>query len=318
MVTSQAHILLVEDQPRERERIRKMLGELGYAVTEASGGEEALQILSPGPAVDLVLSDVFMRAPDGLQLLKVCASNYPSLPVVLMSRKSTRRVLVEALRAGASDYLIKPFARQELAAVLDRVEALRRAPKHGAPHPELIRRIELDFRCASATLSVEKMQKIVASTIRHYTRMPANDLLNLSIALEESLLNAHEHGNLELKSAWKEERQPGRSESRFEAVKQERLQTREFAERKVAVKLVVTPDKVSVSVKDDGAGYHAGKIARRVSGKPYGMGLMLIKNLTDHTSFNEKGNEVTFEKRIDSPAAISSEIANQDTRNSRR
>jgi len=300
-----------------RALVRGMLEELGYAVTEAGDGEEALKILSAHKRFDLVLSDVFMRALDGMELLKVCASNYPDLPVVLMSARSTRRSLVEALRAGASDYLIKPFAKDELAAVLARVEVLRCRPKHGVPYPELVERLELDFCCTSATLSVEKLQKVVASTLHHYTNMPANDLLNLSIALEESLLNAHEHGNLELKSEWKEVRQGDSAQTLFEAKRIERLQRPEFAERKVRVRLRVAADKVRVSVKDDGSGYCAGKIPDRASGKPHGMGLMLIKGLTDHISFNAKGNEVAFEKRIEPPATGLSGMG-QDTVKSRR
>lgn len=114
-------ILVVEDDPNLREAVCDTLELAGHAVVSADGGESALGMLST-QAVALVVSDVRMMPMDGIALLKEIRKRYPHLPVVLMTAFADVDRAVEAMRAGACDFLLKPFEPQ---ALLDHVVRYR-------------------------------------------------------------------------------------------------------------------------------------------------------------------------------------------------
>jgi len=112
-------ILVVEDDPNLREAVCDTLTLAGKTVLAAEGGHEALAILSRQP-VALVVSDVRMMPMDGITLLKELRLHWPHLPVVLMTAYAEVDRAVEAMRAGACDFLLKPFEPQALLAHVDR------------------------------------------------------------------------------------------------------------------------------------------------------------------------------------------------------
>ncbi len=101
-------ILVVEDDAALREAVCDTLELAGQKVVSAAGGDAALQLLSR-QAVALVVSDVRMLPVDGIALLKEIRSRFPQLPVVLMTAFADVERAVEAMRAGACDFLLKPF-----------------------------------------------------------------------------------------------------------------------------------------------------------------------------------------------------------------
>ena len=114
-------ILVVEDYLALREAVCDTLELAGQAVVAAAGGAEALQLLAR-QTVSLVVSDVRMLPIDGIALLKEIRSRFPHLPVVLMTAFADVDRAVEAMRAGACDFLLKPF---EPKALLDHVQRYR-------------------------------------------------------------------------------------------------------------------------------------------------------------------------------------------------
>ena len=106
-------ILVVEDDPNLREAVCDTLELAGQSVVSAGGGEEALELLAK-QAVALVVSDVRMMPMDGITLLKEIRERLPHLPVVLMTAFADVDRAVEAMRAGACDFLLKPFEPKAL------------------------------------------------------------------------------------------------------------------------------------------------------------------------------------------------------------
>ncbi|HEX5804545.1 MAG TPA: sigma-54 dependent transcriptional regulator [Azospira sp.] len=117
-MTQELPILVVEDDPNLREAVCDTLLLAGRKVLSAPGGHEAMAVLS-GQSVSLVVSDVRMMPMDGIALLKEIRTHWPHLPVVLMTAYADVDRAVEAMRAGACDFLLKPF---EPAALLAHVE----------------------------------------------------------------------------------------------------------------------------------------------------------------------------------------------------
>jgi DNA-binding response OmpR family regulator len=126
---SDRRILVVDDDPDIRGLVRELLDRRGFTVTEARDGQEALRaFFSERP--DLVVLDVAMPVLDGWKTLERIRE-LSDVPVVMLTAKADELEKTRGLRAGADDYVTKPFGRQEL---LARVEALLR--RAGGREPE--------------------------------------------------------------------------------------------------------------------------------------------------------------------------------------
>jgi two-component system response regulator MprA len=117
-------ILVVDDDQAVRDSLRRALSLQGYDVDLAADGEEALFKLRTNPGqTDLLVVDVLMPRVDGLELTRRLRSDGHELPILMLTARDQIADRVEGLEAGADDYLVKPFALEELVA---RVRALLR------------------------------------------------------------------------------------------------------------------------------------------------------------------------------------------------
>jgi len=124
-MSDEAHILVVEDDARLRERLARYLGEHGFRVTTAGHAAEArdrLRFLSP----DLIVLDVMMPDEDGLSLVQSLRREGKMVPVLLLTARGAPDDRIAGFEAGADDYLAKPFEPMEL--VLRMRALLRRVP----------------------------------------------------------------------------------------------------------------------------------------------------------------------------------------------
>lgn len=124
-----AYILVVDDEGANRYSVSKTLQKVGYMVSEAANGEEALDMITR-QAFDVVLTDIRMPGIDGIELLRRIREQAPEVIVILMTAYATLGNAVEALRLGAHDYLIKPSSsadiRQSVARGVERARNLKR------------------------------------------------------------------------------------------------------------------------------------------------------------------------------------------------
>lgn len=108
-----AHILVVDDEGAIRYSISKTLQRIGYQVSAAASGEEALEMLAEQP-FDVVLTDIRMPGLTGVELLARIKEKAPDSIVILMTGYASLGTAVESLRLGAHDYLIKPSSSQDI------------------------------------------------------------------------------------------------------------------------------------------------------------------------------------------------------------
>ncbi len=122
-------ILVVDDEPQITRVLRTSLSSQGYDIRVANDGEAAVDVLKDW-APDLVITDLAMPGMDGLELCRRIRTK-SAMPIIVLSVKGEERTKVQALDAGADDYVTKPFGMNEL---LARIRAnLRRAPQGEAP-----------------------------------------------------------------------------------------------------------------------------------------------------------------------------------------
>jgi DNA-binding NtrC family response regulator len=115
-----ARILVVDDEVRMAALIRRELEDHGHEVDTAGDGAVALERLAGGD-FDLMLTDLRMPGLDGLELLRRVRTEAPGTEVVLMTAYASAQTAVQAMKAGAYDYLIKPFEMDELIIMVDRI-----------------------------------------------------------------------------------------------------------------------------------------------------------------------------------------------------
>jgi DNA-binding response OmpR family regulator len=114
------HILIIDDEASLRQTMARILLRAGFEVTTVASGRETLAILNEHP-FDLIYLDIRMPDMSGLEVLNVIHAQFPDLPVVLFTAQPDLHSAVEALRRGASDYLMKPL-KPEL--IVDRTRTI--------------------------------------------------------------------------------------------------------------------------------------------------------------------------------------------------
>ncbi|WP_413584585.1 response regulator [Bdellovibrio sp. HCB274] len=117
MFPLETRILVIDDMPSIRDLVKNTLKAMGFKnIQEAGDGEEGLKVLmqsnTPGSSIQLVISDWNMPKMKGLELLKHvrATAEWQNLPFVLLTSESERDQVTEAVLAGVSQYIVKPFS----------------------------------------------------------------------------------------------------------------------------------------------------------------------------------------------------------------
>ncbi len=113
-------IMVVDDEEAMRESLAAWLVKDGFEVATAASGEQALNLLSEAP-FDLLFVDIKMPGMDGLELLRRLRTEYPQAMVVIITAYASIDTAVEAMKLGASDYLVKPFDPEQLMVLIDKL-----------------------------------------------------------------------------------------------------------------------------------------------------------------------------------------------------
>jgi putative nucleotidyltransferase with HDIG domain len=172
-------ILVVDDEQAIREIVSSMLQNAGYPTMQAASGKEALEILGSGQEFQLMLSDLMMAEMDGIALLDRVQGCYPDMPSIMVTAVHDISVALAALRNGAYDYLLKPFEREQLLAMV------RRALEH--------RKLKLENRVYQSNLEslvaarTEQLRQTMGDLERSYdiTLEALGDALDLKDAETE-------------------------------------------------------------------------------------------------------------------------------------
>lgn len=125
-----SHILVVDDDKRLRELLRKYLTEHGYAVTTAADAAEA-RLRLEGLAFDLIVLDLMMPGENGLDLARALRAGANAIPILMLTAMGEAADRITGFEAGADDYLAKPFEPRELLLRIGSI--LRRVPREVEP-----------------------------------------------------------------------------------------------------------------------------------------------------------------------------------------
>ncbi len=153
-------ILIVEDEAKMRRILELNLGEAGFATLPAADAETGLKLLQTH-AVDLVITDLKLPAMDGLEFLHAIKRTNAGLPVIVMTAFGTVETAVNAMKAGASDYVLKPFSLDEMRIVVHKELDVRKLrAENQSLREELNKRIEHPDVVARSARMQEVLNKV--------------------------------------------------------------------------------------------------------------------------------------------------------------
>jgi two-component system, cell cycle response regulator len=129
MKTKKITILVVDDDPLALDTIAELLVESGYRVFTAQGGQKALDILETQTGIDLIVSDLMMPQMDGIALTKEIHSTGLDIPIIVITGFATIELAVETMKAGAADFITRPFNNDQIKITIKKVLETKRLKK---------------------------------------------------------------------------------------------------------------------------------------------------------------------------------------------
>ena len=286
-------ILLVDDSEVDRLLMAGLLNaDFDWLVSHACNGVEALASMSDA-SPDVVVTDMLMPEMDGMQLVTELGAAYPQVPVILVTGQEDTSLAVKALKQGAASYVPKSKLAEKLLETVEQVLALRDADHFDDRIVQATTntryRFDLDNDPSLIAPLVDRVQQ---GMIGMRLCSPAQRM-HIGVALEEALINAMYHGNLELPPhRLTEVRQLLHEEKKSELV-EERRQQSPYCERRIHVAADLNRHRAQFVIGDQGSGFDAqAALATNNMDGSNGRGLTLIQTFMDEVVFNPSGNEM--------------------------
>ena len=291
-------VLLVDDSSVDRRLIGGLMTkELDWLVEYAASGTEALQEMELA-LPDLVVTDLMMPEMDGLQLVAEVRRRYPKVPVILITAHGNETLAVEALEKGAASYVPKSQMATKLLDTARQVLSLTSAERTQVRLLECLTQTQSTFVLDNHPEIIPSFVDDVLDKVNAMRLCDPSETRHLAVSLEEALLNAMLHGNLQFDPG---EVQQVRSDlMRGQKSPLVRQRQEELRDRKIEARYELCRRQACFVVRDEGKGFDLSTIP--ISGDPNpidaerGRGLVLIQNFMDEVKFNDVGNEITMVK----------------------
>lgn len=307
-----ASVLIVESDPAVRNQLVSLLTDANYQCLASENQDHALEILE-SEAVDLMLTEVPNLKPivvsdssgqspgvDAAPLnrwMETLRERAPHLPMVLLTRPGAERVACEALLKGAASYVPESLIESALVETIGQVIAVDRGAVNATE-------LEHCISCTKLDLILPSQESLVPSVIAKLEQVVTQlDLFDemiwtqVAMALDEAILNAMIHGNLEVESSLRE---VDEGQAYWDLIKARR-EIAPYGDRRTHLTLTATRNQAVFVIRDEGPGYDLAQIPdpddpanlESIGGR----GLLLIEAFMDETHHNEQGNELTMIKR---------------------
>ena len=291
-----ATVLVVDDSAVDRRLAGGLLEKrLDAKVTYAEDGRAAVKALEK-ELPDLVVTDLQMPGMNGLELVEHVRRRYPLVPVILMTAHGSEEIALDALRRGAASYVPKRTLADDLAETVEDVLSIAHADREQQRIIEFLSHAESQFMLDNDPSLITPLVGHLEKGLMRMKLCDETGLIQMAVALREALVNAIEHGNLEVPSGLRE----GDGRVYREMVEARRRQ-QPYSDRRVYVSARETRSQAVYVIHDEGLGFDPSSLPdptdpanlEKVSGR----GLLLIRTFLDHVHHDDDGREITMIKR---------------------
>ncbi len=294
-MTRRSRILVVEDSPCQLLQIQMLLESTGYDVSTAGDGQEAMESIRKS-TFDLVVTDLEMPRMDGLGLVRAIFAQDLDLPVILTTASGSELIAAETLHAGAASYVPKDSISSILVPTVARILELKQAAQ---PDPRLascVHRVQVEWKLDNDLKLVPNLIRRVESVLSELGICDPSARLQVAMALDEAIVNAMVHGNLEVSSELRrmEEGRP------YSQKIKERQSLAPYCDRRVTFCLQVDRSTATFTISDEGPGFQLNEVSDPTDPanleREGGRGLLLIHTFMDQVIHNECGNKIVMIK----------------------
>jgi CheY-like chemotaxis protein len=285
-------VLIVDDYSIDRRLAGSIVEKFaGLRPTYAGNGQEAMDSIAlEEPAV--VLTDLQMPGMDGLALVQAIREKYPRLPVILMTANGSEDVAIQALRAGATNYVLKRVLGRELAGTLRHVLDVAGVDRRRQKLLGSLERRESAFRLENDADLICPLIQLLQEDLVGMGVCDDSARMRVGVALQEALSNSLYHGNLEVRQ---------NDEREFYDLAKRRKSEEPYRDRRIQVEARIDRDSATYVIEDEGPGFDTSILDRPVDPEDLmrvgGRGMLLIRTFMDEVSHNAKGNRITLVKR---------------------
>lgn len=291
-------VLIVDDLPSDLNLMAGLLSKgRDWTIRRAENGRTALdQVRQAAP--DVVVTDLRMPEMDGLELVEAVKQDFPHVPVILVTSRGSEETAAEALRRGASSYVPKNEMARHLQSTVDDVLQVTSKTRQQSRLMGFLNRHQRRVEFA-----VENDRALIPTLVGYLQDMVAEmgicqeaENLQVGMALDEALVNALYHGNLEVSSELRE----GDEAAYYELAKK-RAEEEPYRNRRIFITAELDSDQAVFVLRDEGPGFDPNTLPDPTDPenliKVSGRGILLMRTFMDDVQFNEQGNEVTLVKR---------------------
>ncbi|RLB68286.1 MAG: hypothetical protein DRH04_06945 [Deltaproteobacteria bacterium] len=290
-------VIIADDEAATRDVLAEIVEQEGLQALGFENGKSALEALHDhADEVMLVISDIKMPVMNGIEFIRQARKSFPETPFVIASGYGTKNDIITTLKLGALDYLEKPFRIKDVREIIQKIKQVLYETQQKI---ELYHYLEGKKICFKITNDIKLVHALVNELIQEIKKIGGKalqpELTGIRMALHEALVNAIEHGNLELSSSLKET-------PHYLEEMEKRITESPYADRQVLVETTITPTSFTCKITDEGPGFDWRSLPDPRDPenlfKPHGRGIILMANYFDRMTFNEQGNSIKMEKNL--------------------
>jgi len=287
-------VVIVDDERAVRDLLERIVLRENLVPDSYGDGREAFEALrARHDDVLLVITDIKMPRLDGLEFMRLASQDFPDTPFIVTSGHGTKKEILQALKQGAMDFFEKPFGIRELSSSIGKVRLLADAGRKAEQLYGYLVRKTLLFEITNDIDLVQPLIRVLIDEAKLACRIPRNQLPGIRMGLHELIVNAIEHGNLELESELKQR-------ADYLVFLKQRAGEPRFSGRRVTIEVGIDAESFACVIRDQGPGFDWRCLPdpRNPENlfKPHGRGIILAGNFFDEFNYNEAGNQVTVRK----------------------
>ena len=290
MIREKPIILLVEADSAVRQSFIGLVDNKRFTVLEAESAAQGLaKAKSDRP--DFLFLDVSM----GMEFIRLIGSEFPETLIAVLGAAQQEQSVLDAMKAGARDYLWKPFSEMGLCSTLSHLTGISARRRNRVFRPGLLSSARLEFEIESSERAFGPAVEWLRALLRGF--LDIGDLNRVELGLHEVLQNAHEHGNLGIGYGEKGELCVA---EQLEESRRERAAMARTEAKKIRILAQLSEGSFICTVEDDGPGFDWRNLPalEDASAALHGRGIMLVRRMFDEVRFNETGNAVELTKRL--------------------
>jgi CheY-like chemotaxis protein len=305
-----ASVLVVDDSATDRKLVGGLLQRAGgLSIEYAIDGKDAINRFQDS-IPELVVTDLIMPEMDGLGLVAAIKSEFPLVPVVLMTARGNEEVAVAALREGAAGYVPKRILAHDLVSTTKRILAASREDRSLSRLMHRMVQNQSSFVLHNDPTLIPLLLGYLQQAIRCVRLGDELDRLRIRLAVEEALLNALYRGNLEVSSRLQQS-----DPAAYEELVRTRMAEPPYCNRGTFVSWSISRDGMEITIRDEGPGFEPQSADNRAESVDFdtvfGRGTLIMRTFMDEARYSASGNEVTLTKHA--PAVVEAAADQSDS-----